>query len=270
MERVSTRPQPATIPEKEIKTGLATQPALTNAPGYPEAIGFTTFTINLRGIRYRRLVMTVVVICTASLVGAIITQSWAPLLGLFLLLPLCATFFHRDATLVGRWRNTLIQSWADGRIDLRAFRSAVENIPSLPTTTLCGMLQTIPKLEEELGASRASASTRQALALTIFLLDACASDRRAAATIARLGAVGLLTWAILDHSWWPLVGFLVLPSVFAFPFTAGRLRSRSWRRDLVALQSDGLDVRKFLHAAQGLDWRGIPSRDRDRLLTLLT
>lgn len=236
--------------------------------GYPEALELTARTIRLRARRYRILAVGIAAISIASIGWAAFAGRWWPLLCLLFVFPACAIFFHADETLVSRWRHPIVDWWAEGRLDLKAFRSALEGVPSIPANTLTGMLQTIPNLDED-GGQR-SLATRRALALTVRSVHACAADRRVITTLAPLGAAGFAMWALLQASLRPLVGLAAVALVFVVAKVLASRRLRRWRSRLHALQRDGLDLAQFAVAARQIDWRGVSSVCRDQFLDGLT
>jgi hypothetical protein len=270
MLQISLRPDSA----NEAVGSTGSEPILLSRlagpQGYQEAIDLTARIINLRASRYRYLVISVVALFAACPVLAIITHTWSPIFGLFFLFPFCAAFFHTDASLVGRWRRMILQAWAEGRLELETFRSALRGLVMLPAPTLQEMLSTLPVVDVNGVPCQTPLPVRQALAFTLSRFDTSDSDRRGAATITRLVAGGLIAWAIIAHSWWPLFGMLALPMVVVVRAVLGALRAWAWRKQVATFEAAGLDIGEFVHVARQIDWYGVPASTRDRLLASLS
>jgi len=237
---------------------------------YPKLLALTNQTVQARAARYRRLAVGVVVICAVIGVWTLLARQWHPLLALLILFPICVLFVEGDAALVDRWRHQVIDSWANGQIDLQAFRSAVEDTRSVPAATLRAMLDAVPSLDGKNSSGWNSLPARRALALMCRTLDACAANRRAANEIfVGLGLLCLIAWILTGQGSVFAAG--ALASLLAFPIAgvASARRRRDWRARLNDLRGCGLDLPHFVQVALHLSCPGIPSSHRDRLLASL-
>jgi len=121
---------------------------------YQTAINLTTLTIDRRANNYRNLVVAVVLVSLGSIGWAIFAPSLSALSGFFLLLPVCGLYLFIDGKLLNDWRSRLLEGWVRGEIDFQAFCQAVDAIPTLPKSTLQGMIATLPSAGDLLHRAR--------------------------------------------------------------------------------------------------------------------
>jgi len=225
----------------------------------------TADVIRQRARYYRTLVVTVVAFSIASLIAAVVLQSWRALALLPFVVPFCASFFFVDAWLMARWRRRVLGLWARGTVDLVAFRGMMSADSPLPRQTMGSMVQTLPlaALDSEPGGNR------QWLALTAAGIDAHQTYSMAAAAAGLAAGASAIATAIIVRSVMPLIALALAPLavVVSRLFAAWTLR-RSIPRT-AQLRHEGIDPHAFASAAALLHWRSIPPKERDRVLSVL-
>jgi hypothetical protein len=240
------------------------------APGFKEAMDLTTATIDRRAARFRNLVVLLVILVAVSLLGAVLRLSWLPLLGLLALLPLCGFFIFLDTGLVNRWRQQVLEMWAEERLNLDGFTQAISSLRALPPQTVQGMLGSLPTKERTPAAAKPSPALRRALAATVNTIHRCENDWTGLVSIAYTLGVASLALAAVVESWRPLAGALLVAPVLAAAWGFKAARWRRWRRTVLALhRRHGLEWTTFLPAANQLDWGSVPDRKKQRLLDSL-
>src|ERR1043166_6861781 len=100
-----------------------------------EAVNLTTQTIDRRAFHYRNLVVLLIALVGACAVTALVAGSALPLLGLFILVPLCGGYLVLDTHQVNRWRRRIMALWADEDLHLDKFTKAVISLTMLPPNT---------------------------------------------------------------------------------------------------------------------------------------
>jgi hypothetical protein len=222
----------------------------TDGAGCMDAIELTCRVIRDRAARYRRLALSAVAICAASLVWAVVAAEWRALLGGLLLFPLSALFFQRDAALMAHWQGVLMDTWAHEALELGAFRETLERVPAMPANTVREMLEFLSRSCGSDHVPRLARPTRRALVLAANFRLERASDQRVATTVARLGAVALAAMAVLWGSWWPVSGTVLLPLPLAIARRIGGHRRRILKARLAELSREGCDLRSVLEVAR--------------------
>ena len=206
--------------------------AVIGAADYRTAIESTEGTILYRASVFRAQIIIVAATTCSIVVAAAVL--WAGLLSaLVLLLPLCGSFVAVDARIVHRWRQQLLAAWSRCDIDLTAYRQAVKAHPLLPPGTLNAMLATLPATGSLMTEQAIGPPTRAAAAAA-----ALARDRRDGEwlllKVAGSGIVaGFLVAATVGGSWFPLLGYALLPLLPAI----GRWRTRRIRQEADAAVS---------------------------------
>ena len=239
----------------------------TSGRPYDEALAITRAAIDCRGRRYRTLIVAVVLVAVLSTAGAVVFGSWPTLSGLLLLPPLCAIFLSLDAWIVIAWRRRIVELWADGVLDVRAFAQAVGGLRTLPTQTVATMVASLPTLE---GEDLRRAGVRRSLAQTLRAIEAREGYATTAVAAAAVVVAATLVAAIFARLWAPLVGLLFAPMIafVARTFAARELIRAASRTE--QLRESDFDLEAFRAAAARLDWRQVPQRERDRFFERLT
>jgi len=153
------------------------------------AIEETEATIQERAKLYRKLIGCVLVIIFASAISALAIRRATPLLGLIMLVPSTGAFFVLDSRLTRRWMRDVLDLWAEQKLDLGAFATAIRSHPLLPRGTVEGMLMDLPQPSKEDRMPRLSDPDRRA-AIDKLQREARAQERRTIlATAALLLAV---------------------------------------------------------------------------------
>jgi hypothetical protein len=235
-----------------------------------DALELTTRTIDRRAYHYRNLVVLVVVIVLIFVVWAVIRRSILPLLGLFLLLPLCGGFLFLDAYLVNGWRDRILQMWVEEELNLDAFAKSICAIRLLPAGTLGALLATLPVNDNAPATGKLSTAMKKALALTLTTVNRCECDRTGFGNLAYTVAAATVSAAVIESSWMPLAGVFLVAPVFGLAHLVRAARWRGWHRALVALQREqGLEPANFVEVSAKLDWGSIPAEEKQRLLCSL-
>jgi hypothetical protein len=237
------------------------------APRLKDAIELTTHTIDRRAGLFRNLIVLVVVLVVGSLLSSAIGLSWRPLLALLALVPLCGFFLSLDAWLVNRWRQHVLELWAQGQLRLDGLVQTISSIRLLPPRTLQGMLASVPTKHNPPGPFQSTPVLRRALASTLITINRCDTARTGVASVAYALGVASLTLAVIQGTWMALAGVLLVAPVLAAAWWLTAARWRRWKHDLLSLHhQEGLEWTAFLPAANQLDWGSVPDRKKQRLL----
>jgi hypothetical protein len=190
---------------------------------YAAAIASTIRVVETRAKYFRNQIVVVVFVGATSIACATVARSLLPLLGMFLLVPVCGFFFFADSKLLHQWRVDLFASWVRKDLDFFAFCSTVRAIPSLPKETLEGMLATLPVMSDLLTERAISGSTRQAVAATALALGRITADSLALKACAAAIVVISLALAIFTWRWSWLIGVAaVVPAAVLYLALKGR------------------------------------------------
>ena len=81
----------------------------------------TAKTLNSRIKRYKILIISIGVAVLGSIIWAIVWNSWSPLLGFVITIPLCGLFFSGDVMLINRWQRVILDLWIDGELEIGLF-----------------------------------------------------------------------------------------------------------------------------------------------------
>lgn len=239
----------------------------STSPRYAESIEATTHTIHRLTVAYRNLVITVVVTVVASGMAAAIWRSPAFLLGILLLAPLCATFLALDSWLISSWRRRILELWAEGSLDLDAFRHTVTGIRALPITTLGAMLEPLPF---RFGHPVAGPS-RRLLTPVLHAIDLYNAYLATAVAVALASVTAGIVAAAIVRSWAPLLGALLITAL-AFATCRG-MAMRKLRRSApphAAAQDAGIDPQTLAATVATFRWGRIPVAERNKLLAHIT
>lgn len=228
---------------------------------FKDALDLTTGAIERRARNYRNLVVLVVLIFLGCGVWAVIQFSALPLLAWLLLLPFCGAFFFLDALLVNRWCDRILRMWAREELDLDTFVQSVASIRVLPPRTLGGMVGTLPTVARV----KLSPVMKQAIASAVITSHRCETDRTAAWALAYTCAAAAVAVAVMETSWIPLAGIVLVTPVLAGLCYLHAARWGSWRRAVLSMQQE-LEVVDFFRVADQLKLAGIPRKTRRQLL----
>jgi hypothetical protein len=170
-----------------------------------DAIEATHCAIQKRARLYRKLMMCVSFILLASLVSAIVIRRAAPLFGILLLVPLSGTYFVVDSRFTRRWTRQVAELWAQRKLDLETFATAIRAHPLLPRGAVDGMLMGLPRASHETPLAFLSDHDRKAL-IDRLEQEANRQERRTMlATAALLSALACLGAGALLRSSWLLI-----------------------------------------------------------------
>lgn len=143
----------------------------TEKPVILEALDLTFRTIEKRIKRYRRLLISVVVVTAISSLLAIFYREWLFTIGWILLVPLIGRFSYVDSRTVRRWRREIFQMRDARNLDLDFFLRTIGELHRISPPMLKGMLSTIDPNQQEGGKfdERQQKIERLTLAATILL-----------------------------------------------------------------------------------------------------
>jgi hypothetical protein len=127
----------------------------------------------------------------ASVAVALVLRRWSPLLGFFLLVPICGGFLYFDARHVCRWQMSILEMWQDGSLNLADFTETIGSFRYLPTAPLQSMLASLPRREGEFDPEKASKAQKSMMAAR---LEATGRRRMRAIVV---GAGGLVLAVLL-------------------------------------------------------------------------
>jgi hypothetical protein len=116
-----------------------------------EALDLTFRTIKKRIKRYRRLLISVVVVTAISSLLAIFYREWLFTIGWILLVPLIGGFSYVDSRTVRRWRREIFQMRDARNLDLDFFLRTIGELHRISPPMLKGMLSTIDSDKQEGG-----------------------------------------------------------------------------------------------------------------------
>jgi hypothetical protein len=231
-----------------------------------EAVRLTKQTMEKRAARFRDLVVGVVGLVLLCLLCALFFLSWKPLLGTLLLVPLSGAYLCRDISLVNDWQRGITGLWVHGGLDLDTFATAIRGIPYLPPRMLGGMLDALPTKERGIAGALLTPPLREALAGILDVIGRCQWDGTFLATLGYATGLGSAALAMLQHSWMPLAGLLLVFPIQGAGLWIVTLRFRNmWRRIRTLLAGES-DVVAIMNAAGCLDWDPIPPRMKQKLL----
>jgi hypothetical protein len=199
--------------------------------GYRTAIEQTETAIQQRGRYFRNQVIAVTILLLAVLVAAVMTRSIMVITVGLLVIPLSGSFLVADSVLVTTWRSALLTAWVGGDVDFAAFRHTIRVHPTLPKSTLEGMLATLPLAGELLEEQALAASTRQVIAVASTAMQRSRSD----ALLLKVVTSAIVVFATLAAIWTRNLGsLLVLATLLILPMV------RIWRRrkHLARLESE--------------------------------
>jgi hypothetical protein len=246
--------------------GVRSSPSAPPVPRYAEAVEATRVTIHRRSVFYRNLIIALTLAVAASAMGAVVWWSALPLLGLLLLPPLCAAFLFLDSWTVCRWRWCILELWAEGALELDAFRQAVTAVRALPAATLAAMLEPLPRLVA-LGHPTSPWRGRWLLARILHAIDLNTTSRAAAVAVGAASIVAGIIAATVARSGAPLVAaMLVTALAVATDRAASRRRLRRFAPSHAEVRDAGIEPQALASAAATLSWRRVTLSERDELL----
>jgi hypothetical protein len=239
-------------------------------PSFKDAIELTTQTIDRRAGLFQNLIVLVVGLVVGSLLWAAVVLSWHPLLALLALVPLCGFFLCLDTWLVNRWRQHVLELWAQGQVSLDGLVKGIRSIRLLPPRTLQAMLASVPTKDNNPRAFPSTPVLRRALVATLETINRCDNARTGVASIAYALGVASLVLAAIQGTWMPLAGVLLVGPLLAAAWWLKAAHWRRWKWTLLSLHcQQGLDWTGFVPAANQLDWGSISDRKKQRLLLAL-
>jgi hypothetical protein len=236
---------------------------------YRLALDCTAQALHERARSFRYLIVAFVATGLFSIGAAIALFSLKPASALLLLAPLFHAFLWRDRVILRRWRRHLGVAWAARRIDYAALVQALAANPSLPQSTVQGMLGTLPAVGDLRTEQAVSTSTREAIVETVAVRDDGDVAALAAWTLAlAVGSVAVVV-AVLGGEWNPLLGLVVVPSMLALPTWFRRRRLRLAEIRLGRLHaSPGSDRLQYREMLGTLAWEPSMRADKARLMNL--
>lgn len=217
---------------------------------YASVIDGARETIVVRARYYKRLVIVVSLGIVAALLTAMLGRSSWPLLALGLLMPLVLVHHAADMRVVHRWREEAIERWARGEMDLTLLAGTLAKVPSLPASTVQGMLACLPTWS----VSTSSRPGNPAVAVLPQVQKSLGRLAEQSLLANAAGWVCALASGVLmlaSNRWAALAGLVVAVAVVpCWTWYA----ARRMKRDLSTLPHGC--------AAPQLNWAGVPDRLR--------
>jgi hypothetical protein len=241
----------------------------SGARPYDAALEATRATIYRRSRRYRTLVILVALLPPVSIIAAITLRSWLPLVGALLPLPLCTAYLSLDLRLVARWRRRVVGLWADGALDIDAFRQAARAMRTFPTQTVASMLDSLPSEAAVPDDRLMSLAIRRLLAQTLHAIDERAAREMTAVAVAATLSVAGVAAAIGTASWLPALSVILAPMLVSFSRRSAMFVLRRSIPTTMRLIEAGIDPAVFATEAARLDWRRTSGGERDQLIAAL-
>lgn len=205
---------------------------------YRVAVQQTTSAIDARARYFRVAVVAVALVLVVSTAWALWARSFAPLLGMVLVVPVCGAFLSSDQRLLNKWRTELLGVWVDRNLDLAAFRLAMRANAALPKETVEGMLSTLPSVGDLAAEQRLSTLTRRAIAANALATHGSRADTAAL----KAGGAGLISGTLIAavalHRWVVLAALLALGFLPLWGAWMNRRRRVSCQREVTACKAD--------------------------------
>jgi hypothetical protein len=198
----------------EREGGAAEVPALL------QAVRATVAALETRARVYRWAVVSVALAFVVPIVLTIVSLSWRPLASVALLVPVVGAFLVVDSRIVFGWQRRVLHLWVSSDFGLSDIRQTVQAIRYLPSGTIVGMLDRLPRSDAPRDDERSSALGRASLAESslervrrqdrrtlLSVIGATLLAGSAAAGVSIHGAVPLLGAAVglallLSTRWW--------------------------------------------------------------------
>ena len=237
--------------------------------GYRIAIDRTSRTLISRAQGFRNLVIAFGVTGLGSVGSMVGLRDLGPALALLLLGPLFGAFLWRDGVILGRWRAQLGEAWIRCEIDFSALSQALAANPTLPQTTVQGMLETLPTTRDLLDEQAVSVSTREAIIHAVAARDGIESAKLASliVVLASTTIAGIL--ASLIGAWYPLLALAYLPvALLTFRWARRRRLDAAIQKIQVLRQRADFSGAQYLEMLAKLPW-GRSSRDDKARLSAL-
>jgi hypothetical protein len=231
-----------------------------------QAINLTEGTLLVRVKWYRGLVICILLVAFFSILLASVQQSWFPLLGLLLFLPLTGAFLYVDGLLLNGWQKELLKRWANEQLELDIFCDVICTIRVVPEQIIQGMLFSLPTRKNLQITEGPDPLFRLGLAKTIQTINACQSDQTLLAGLGLTVGIAPLVLAVVLSSWTLLFGLLLVIPLFCLGIGAQRLRFWSWKRKVWALRKKELEGPEFVELAARLNWQPISEKKKTRIL----
>lgn len=167
-------------------------------PDYRAVLDETQSAIGRRAKNFRNQIVAVVLVGVISVLSALLTRSFAPLLGIIAIVPVVGFFFFADARILDGWRSALLASWVEREIDFFAFRNAIRANPALPKGTTEAMLATLPSSGTLIEEQRLSTAARQEMAAQVRTTCRARTNRVALkAAVSAIVTIAILAGAAL-------------------------------------------------------------------------
>jgi len=201
--------------DRERDGGAAEAPALLRA------VRATVAVLETRARVYRWAVVSVAMAFVVPIVLTIVSLSWRPLASIALLVPVVGAFLVIDSRIVFAWQRHVLHLWVSADFGLSDIRQTVQAIRYLPSGTIVGMLDRLPRADSPYDDEQSSALGRASLAESslegvrrqdrrtlLSVIGATLLDCSAAAGVSIHGAAPLLGVAVglallLSTRWWP-------------------------------------------------------------------
>jgi len=198
-----------------------------------EAYNATIRLFNTRMKRYKALIISIAIVVFGSVIWAIVWKSWSPFLCIIIPIPLCGIYLSSDLMLINKWQNILLNLWIYDELDIGLFIDTVSQVRMLPKETLQSLLKTLP--EKEL-AGKASKEMKEAIKITIKIINQCQVDRIVSSTCACSIGLGFLAFALLHQRWLMLFGLALVVPVFFIGKASCYIRLVILRRKIMQLK----------------------------------
>lgn len=216
---------------------------------------------------YRRLVISIVIITLTSVCMVIGTISLWPLALLMFLIPAYSFFLVCDNSKLNKWRSKVIETWKSKAIDLNALRQAILVNQALPPLTIQGMLETLPDAGDLITEQSVSISTRAALADALMARDNNLCSKLIGRAVLHTLITATIISAVYVKAWMPLSALAIAPILLTmFVWLERRRISAAIDQVTTHCELSDFNIEKYTEIAGTVNWHGISSRDKHRLL----
>lgn len=180
---------------------------------YERLVDLTHRTLGRRTRVYRWLVVGLVGL-TVAVLGTAVAAGRVEYLGLWLGgVPLVAAFLVLDGRIVSKWSESVLEAWADERVEIGPFAGLLAQVPGLPEDTIEGMLTTIAAAPRRSDLADLPRESRRALASAVVCLERARTLRVGGFGLASLWGVASIIAAVGARSWLPLTSLVVIPAI---------------------------------------------------------
>lgn len=164
---------------------------------YAVAIDAARDTLVIRARQYKWLVVLVSLGGLATLLVAVVLQSWWVLLAWSGLPAIVTAFFALDMRAVQRWRAHVLAAWRSDDLQIDLLGSTLQKVPTLPASTVVGMLETLPTWP----GSSVPLPSRPALLRAQALLADCALQDMLLRSVAWALVAAAVAMAVSSAAW---------------------------------------------------------------------